>query len=157
MVCAIRGVVRIKFQLEFGELLEVDGVLFVPGLRVNLLSMSALGDVGYATLFNGGHVFIYREGADSVEPQLIGDRVDRLYVVRGQPTVGDESNEEQEAPETAVGLLTAYSARGQLMCHEVYITRCEYVEDSIGSTWAFDAPALNFVNEISAPLRGLIM
>jgi hypothetical protein len=32
-----------------------------------------------------------------------------------------------------------------------------YVEDSIGSTWAFDAPAQNFVNEISAPLRGLIM
>jgi len=43
------------------------------------------------------------------------------------------------------------------MCHEVYITRCKYVEDSIGSTWAFYAPALNFVNEISAPLRGLIM
>jgi hypothetical protein len=51
------------------------------------------------------------------------------------------------------GLLTAYSARGQLMYHEVFI----YVEDSIGSTWAFDAPAQNFVNEISAPLRGLIM
>jgi hypothetical protein len=41
-------------------------------------------------------------------------------------------------------LLTAYSARGQLMCHEVCIIRCTYVEDSIGSTWAFDAPALNF-------------
>jgi hypothetical protein len=37
-------------------------------------------------------------------------------------------------------MLTAYSARGQLMCHEV----CIYVEDSIGSTWAFDAPALKF-------------
>jgi hypothetical protein len=30
---------------------------------------------------------------------------------------------------------------GQLMCHEVCITRCKYVEDSIGSTWAFYAPA----------------
>ena len=38
-------------------------------------------------------------------------------------------------------LLTAYSARGQLMCHEVCIIRCTYVPDSIGSTWAFDAPA----------------
>jgi hypothetical protein len=37
----------------------------------------------------------------------------------------------------ATNLLTAYSARGQLMCHEVFI----YVPDSIGSTWAFDAPA----------------
>jgi hypothetical protein len=53
-------------------------------------------------------------------------------------------------------MLTAYSARGQLMCHEVCITM-KIDEDSIGSTWAFDAPAQNFVNEISAPLRGLIM
>jgi hypothetical protein len=43
------------------------------------------------------------------------------------------------------------------MCHEVYIIRCKYLEDSIGSTWAFDALAQDFVNEISAPLRGLIM
>ena len=38
-------------------------------------------------------------------------------------------------------MLTAYSARGQLMYHEVCIIRCTYVPDSIGSTWAFDAPA----------------
>jgi hypothetical protein len=38
-------------------------------------------------------------------------------------------------------VLTAYSARGQLMCHEVCIIKCTYVEDSFGSTWAFDAPA----------------
>jgi hypothetical protein len=82
----------------------VDGVLFVPRLRVNLLLVLALEDVGYATLFKSGHVFIYREGVDTVEPQLIGDRVDRLYIVRGQPTVGDsDSDEEQEALETAVG------------------------------------------------------
>jgi hypothetical protein len=83
MAQAVRGVGRVVFQLKFGELLEVDGVLFVPGLRINLLSVSALGDVGYATLFKGGHVFIYKEAADLVEPQLIGDQVDRFYVVRG--------------------------------------------------------------------------
>jgi hypothetical protein len=47
----VRGVGRVRFQLKFGELLEVDGVLFVLWLRVNLLSVSALEDVGYATLF----------------------------------------------------------------------------------------------------------
>jgi hypothetical protein len=50
-------------------------------------------------------------------------------------------------------MLTAYSARGQLMCHEVFI----YVEDSYGSTWVSDTQHKIFVNEISAPLRGLIM
>ena len=37
-------------------------------------------------------------------------------------------------------MLTAYSARGQLMCHEVFI----YVEDSFGSTWVSDTPTQNF-------------
>jgi hypothetical protein len=83
MARAVRGVGRVRFHLEFGELLEVNGVLFVPGLRVNLLSVSALGDVGYVTFFKGGHIFIYREGADLVEPQLIGDWDDRLHIVRG--------------------------------------------------------------------------
>jgi hypothetical protein len=81
MAREVRGVGRVRFQLKFGELLVVDGVLFVLGLRVNLLSVSTLADVGYATLFKSGHVFIYREGADPIEPQLIGDRVDRLYIV----------------------------------------------------------------------------
>jgi hypothetical protein len=66
MARAVRGVGRVRFQLEFGELLVVDGVLFVLGPRVNLLSVSALADAGYVTLFKGGHVFIYREGTDPV-------------------------------------------------------------------------------------------
>ena len=47
----VRGVENVIFQLEFGGLLEIDGVLFVPGLSVNLLSVSALQDVGYCVLF----------------------------------------------------------------------------------------------------------
>jgi hypothetical protein len=46
----------------------VERVMFVPGPMVNLLSVSSLADVGYATLFKSGHVFIYREGVDLVEP-----------------------------------------------------------------------------------------
>jgi hypothetical protein len=37
MARVVRGVGRVRFQLEFGELVEVDRILFVPGLRVNLL------------------------------------------------------------------------------------------------------------------------
>ena len=67
MARAVRGVGRVRFQLEYGGFLELDGVIFVPGLRVNLLSVSALEDVGYCTLFKREHVFIYKEGVDSVE------------------------------------------------------------------------------------------
>ena len=94
MARAVRGVGSVRFQLEYGKFLELDGVLFVPGLRVNLLSLSALEDVGYCTLFKRGHVFIYRE-LDPFEPHLIGDRVDRLYMVRGQPSGYDSASDEK--------------------------------------------------------------
>jgi hypothetical protein len=104
MARVVRGVGNVRFQLEFGGLLELDGVLFVPGLRVNLLSVSALEDVGYCVLFKREHVFIYRQGVDPVELQLIGNRVDRLYMLRGQPSVYDSTSDEEreEASETAV-------------------------------------------------------
>jgi hypothetical protein len=57
----------------------------------------------------------------------------------------------------ALEVLTAYSARVNSCAMKICIIRCKYVEDSIGSTWAFDAPAQNFVSGITAPLRGLIL
>jgi hypothetical protein len=93
MARAVHGVGRVRFRLEYGGFLELDGVLFVPGLRVNLLSVSALEDVGYCTLFKREHVFIYREGVDPVELLLIDDRVDKLYMLRGQPSGYDSSSD----------------------------------------------------------------
>jgi hypothetical protein len=104
MARVVRGVGNVRFQLEFGGLLEIDGVLFVPGLSVNLLLVSALQDVGYCVLFKREHVFIYREGVDPIELQLIGNRVDRLYMLRGQPMMYDSTSDEEreEAFETAM-------------------------------------------------------
>ena len=104
MARAVRGVGRVRFQLEYGRFLELDGVLFVPRLRVNLLSVSALEDVGYCTLFKRERVFIYREGVDPVELQLISDWVDMLYMLQGQPSVYDSTSDEEheEAHETGV-------------------------------------------------------
>ena len=75
--------------------MEIDGVLFVPGLSVNLLSVSALQDVGYCILFKREHVFICREGVDLVELQLIGNQVNRLYMLRGQPMMYDSTSDEE--------------------------------------------------------------
>jgi hypothetical protein len=104
MVRAVRGVGNVRFQLEFGGLLEIDGVLFIPGLSVNFLSVSALQDVGYCVLFKREHVFIYREGVDPVELQLISNYVDRFYMLRGQPMMYDSTSDEErdEASETSV-------------------------------------------------------
>jgi hypothetical protein len=45
------------------------------------------------------------EGEDSVELSLIGDRVDRFYMLRGQPLGYDSTSyeEHEEAPKTMVG------------------------------------------------------
>jgi hypothetical protein len=104
MVRVVRGVGSVRFQLKFGGLLELDGVLFVPGLRGNLLSVSTLEDVGYYVLFKGEYVFIYSKGVDLVELHLIGNRVDRLYMLRGQPSMYDLAlgEEREEAHETAM-------------------------------------------------------
>jgi hypothetical protein len=61
--------------------MEFVGVFFVPGLRVNLLLVSSLEDVGYCSLFNKEHVFIYRDREDPVELHLIGDWVNMLYML----------------------------------------------------------------------------
>jgi hypothetical protein len=73
-------------------------------LRVNLLLVSALEDVGYCVFFKREHVFIYRQGVDPVELQLISNRVDRLYMLRGKPSLYDSALDEEceEAPETVV-------------------------------------------------------
>jgi len=104
MARAVRGVGNVRFQLEFGGLLELDGVLFIPTFSVNLLSVSALEDVGYCVLFKREHVFIYREGVDPVELQLVSNRVNRLYMLRGQPLMYDLTSDEEceEASETAM-------------------------------------------------------
>ena len=47
-----------RFQLESGGSLEVAKVLFVPELKVTLLSLLALEDEGYGVVFEHGHVFI---------------------------------------------------------------------------------------------------
>ena len=48
---AMQGVGKVRFQLSHGGYLDQDGVLFVPGMRVNLLSVSSLEDARYSTLF----------------------------------------------------------------------------------------------------------
>jgi hypothetical protein len=55
-------------------------------------------------LFKREHVFIYRQGVDPIELQLIDNRVDKLYMLRGQPLMYDSmlDEEHEEAPKTAV-------------------------------------------------------
>jgi hypothetical protein len=63
----------------------VDGVLFVPGPRVNLLSVSTLEDVEYDTLFKRGYAFIYSVSENPIRALLLGEWRSNMYIVKGQP------------------------------------------------------------------------
>ena len=81
----------IIFQLYLGEILEIHGVLFVLGMRVRKLSVSSFEDDGYGMMIKSGHIFFYQRDEPIVTTILLGDRRDRLYVLRGhiiRPGVG---------------------------------------------------------------------
>jgi hypothetical protein len=74
----IRGVDSVKFLLDFGETLEVKGMLFVPGRRVNILSVLALEDVGYVITFERGYVHIHPIDEVPIRIVLIRERRGRV-------------------------------------------------------------------------------
>jgi hypothetical protein len=62
---AVKGGGCVRFQLESGVSLEVAGVMYVLGLKVNLLSVSALEDMGYVVTLEDGQVLIRSVRADT--------------------------------------------------------------------------------------------
>jgi hypothetical protein len=82
---AVKGVGCVRFQLELGVSLEVDEVvMYVPELKVNLLSISALEDMGYEVMFVDGQVHIRAEGATLDVAVRLGIRQGMMYRVLGQ-------------------------------------------------------------------------
>ena len=72
---AIRGVGTVKFQLDLGEFLKIHGV--------SKLSVSSFEDEGYEMMARSGHVFLCQRYEPVGTTILLGDRRDRLYVLRG--------------------------------------------------------------------------
>jgi len=105
----IRGVGTVVFRLDVDETLEIDDVLYVPGLRDNLISVSALEDAEMAVKFRNGHVPFYDIHVHPIRLVYLGERQDRLYVLRGQHTPresgwltdsGEEAQRIDEAPQS---------------------------------------------------------
>jgi hypothetical protein len=71
---AVKGVGSVRFQLESGGFLDVAGVLYIPEMTINLLSVSSLEVDGFGVAFYCGRVFLYSEGATLDTIMLLGDR-----------------------------------------------------------------------------------
>ena len=85
---AVKGVGTVVFQLESEGSLEVVGVMYVPRLSVNLLSVSAFEDTGYAITFEDGQVLIWSKGADTPNAAMkLGIEQGTMYRLLEQPIV----------------------------------------------------------------------
>ena len=73
-----------KFQLDLGEILEVNKVLFVPGMKVRIISMSSLEDDGYGLFVKTRQMFLYHLENPVGTTILLGNRRDRLYFLQGE-------------------------------------------------------------------------
>jgi hypothetical protein len=77
----IEGVGSISFRLESGAMLNVDEVLYVPGLSKNLLSVATLEDKGYWVIFKDREALLWAKGSHLSTTKTIGTRKGGLYVV----------------------------------------------------------------------------
>jgi hypothetical protein len=80
----IEGVGFISFRLESGAILHVDEVLYVPGLKKNLLSVATLEDKGYWAIFKDRKALIWAKGSHLSTTKPIGTHSGGLYIVSGQ-------------------------------------------------------------------------
>jgi hypothetical protein len=85
---AVKKVGCVRFQLESRVSLEVDEVMYVPELKVNLLSILAMEDMEYEVMFVHGQVLIRAERVALDAAVRLGIRQGMLYRVLGQPVGG---------------------------------------------------------------------
>ena len=55
----IKGVASTSFLLDSSTILHINDILYVPGLKRNLLSVGVLGDKGYEVIFKQGKAYLW--------------------------------------------------------------------------------------------------
>lgn len=79
----VKGVGNVTLQLNQGNIIHLQEVLYVLDLKKNLVSISAMEDKGFRVAFIDGKVHVWtRNFKDAF---TLGFRVDTLYQVGGSP------------------------------------------------------------------------
>jgi hypothetical protein len=75
----------VSFQRELRPPMVFRDVLYVPGLKKNLISVSTIQDRGFEVSFRGDEVLIYPKGSNITSTRVIGTRDGKLYRLSFQP------------------------------------------------------------------------
>ena len=68
----IKGGDEASYRLDSGKLMKMKEVLYVPGLKKNLLSISALEEKGFRVAFVDGQVLMWPKGKNFTDAVVIG-------------------------------------------------------------------------------------
>ena len=81
----IKGSGESSYKLDSRKSMKMKDVLFVPGLKMNLLSISALDAKGMRVSFVDGQVLMWPKEKNIDDAVVIGEQEGGLYKLRGQP------------------------------------------------------------------------
>jgi hypothetical protein len=75
----------VPFQRESLPPMLLREVLYVPGLKKNLVSVSTIEERGYEVLLHDGKVLFFPKGSSFTSAKVIGTRHEKLYKLMFQP------------------------------------------------------------------------
>lgn len=115
----VKGAGYTSFQWDFGIPLHLSDVLFVPSIKRNLISISALEDKGYHVAFVDRKVLAWKKNSSIQSAHIIGFRHDSLYKLSTHPiqVLAHESSSSSELWHKRFGHLnfqTVFNGEG---CH----------------------------------------
>jgi hypothetical protein len=84
-VVRVAGVGTVAFQRDGMPPISFTDVLYVPGMKKNLISVSTLQDRGLEVTFRGTEVLIHPRGSSLASGQVIGVRDGKLFRLLFQP------------------------------------------------------------------------
>ena len=82
----IKGSGESSYKIDSRNSIKMKDVSFVPGLKKNLLSMSALDAKGMRVSFIDGQVIMWPKGNTIDDAVVIGEQEGGLYKLNGHPT-----------------------------------------------------------------------
>jgi hypothetical protein len=81
----VKGVGTSSFQLDSDIPLQLSEVLYVPGMKRNLVSVSTLEDKGYKVTFSEGKFLAWHKNSHMDSARVIGVQENNLYRLIVQP------------------------------------------------------------------------
>jgi predicted aspartyl protease len=91
----VKGIGQATIKMESCNSIHLSNVLYLPGLKKNLVSISCLEEKGDRITFVDGKVFVCSKDSKIENTRVIGTCEGRLYKLLGQntqPLVHDEIN-----------------------------------------------------------------